>query len=164
VLDAAERGKLSLPRVLTARILAFIALQEAKPAYDAYRSYLSACRAAGGFGVEPPFEALELFFEQVNEHAWVAEVREIAAMGCNELFTRVVASTENVQLKEVSATLDTQLAAAPATGPEVARTCALKACVLSRLGQKAEALKFWKRAKAAAPDVAEFWSTNSLLA
>jgi hypothetical protein len=164
VLEHAERAKLSPPRVLTARIFAFIALREVKATYDTYRGYLEACRAAGGFGIEPPFQALELFFDQVNERGWAAEVHEIAAMGCNELFDRVVNSTEKAELHEVSVTLDTQLETAPASGPEVARACALKACVLTRLGQKTEALKFWKRAKAAAPEVADFWASNSLLA
>jgi hypothetical protein len=163
LLDAAEQHSLPKHRILTARILAFIALREARGAYDSYRSYLDACRAAGGFGVEPPFDALRLFFEDVNERAWAAEVREVAAMECNELFNRVLTG-ERAELTEVSATLDTQLETAPETGPQVARTCALKACVLSKLGQKAEALKFWKRAKDAAPDVAEFWKQNSLLA
>ena len=164
VLEAAERAKLSPPRVLTARILAHIALHEAKPAFDTYRGYLEACRAAGGFGVEPPLEALQVFFEQVNERAWATEVREVAAMECNEVFNRILSGAPREELQVVSVTLDTPLQTAAETGAEVARACALKACVLTRLGQKAEALKFWKRAKAAAPDVAEFWSTNSLLA
>ncbi|MBK7857090.1 MAG: hypothetical protein IPJ65_00440 [Archangiaceae bacterium] len=165
VLEHAEKSSLSLPRVLTARILALIALREAKAAFDAYRGYLEACRAAGGFNLEPPLDALELFFEQVNERAWATEVREVAAMECNEIFNRILGTeVPHEELHSVSITLDVQLESASETGAEVARACALKACVLTKLGQKTEALKFWKKAKAAAPDVAEFWSTNSLLA
>jgi len=164
VLDHPAASKLSPPPALTARILAHIALREVEGTWKAYRGYLNACRAAGGFGVDPPLDALRLFFEETNEHAKAAEVREIAAMECTELLGRVWGD-DPMELKAASVTLDERLEAAPvADKAEVARTCALKACVLTKLGQKAEALKFWKKADEAAPDVAEFWRQNSLLA
>jgi hypothetical protein len=165
VLEALVKGEVNVPhhRALTARILAHIALRETQAAFDAFRAYLGACRAAGGFGVEPPFDALELFFEEMNERAWANEVREVAAMECGQLLGRVIAG-DPTELNQVSAQLDQQLEKSGESGAEVARTCSLKACVLTKLGKKAEALKFWSRAKKAAPEVAEFWSTNSLLA
>jgi hypothetical protein len=85
-------------------------------------------------------------------------------MECSELLSRVWGD-DPMELQAVSATLDQQLETAPPSDQaQVARTCALKACVLQKLGKKAEALRFWKRATDAAPDVAEFWRTNSLLA
>ena len=90
--------------------------------------------------------------------------REVAAMECDELFNRALATDAKEELNAVNATLDVQLSTAPETGPQVARTCAVKAFVLGKLGLRTEALKFWKRARQAAPDVAEFWSTNNLLA
>lgn len=165
VLDhPAAASRLPVPRALNARILAHIALRETEATWRAYRAYLAACRAAGGFDVDPPLDALRLFFEEMNEHARAAEVREIAAMECTELLGRVWGD-DPMELKAASETLDQRLEEAPPVDPaEVARTCALKACVLQKLGEKAEALKFWKRADEAAPEVAEFWRQNSLLA
>ncbi len=164
VLDHPSASKLATPPALTARILAHIGLHEVEGAWKTYRAYLNACRAAGGFDAEPPLDALRLFFEEMNEHAKAAEVREIAAMECTELLGRVWGD-DPMELKAANVTLDQRLEEAPSTDhAEVARTCALKACVLTKLGQKAEALKFWKRAEVAAPDVAEFWRQNSLLA
>ena len=163
-LAAAHAAKRSTPRVLTARIHAYIALRETEGAWATYRTYLNACREAGGFDAEPPLDSLRLYFEEVNERAKAAEVREIAAMECSELLARVWGD-DPMELAAVSSTLDDQLEAAPAADQaQVARTCALKACVLTKLGKTAEALKFWGRAKEAAPDVAEFWRSNSLLA
>lgn len=163
VLEHAEAAKLSTPRILTARIHAHIALRDASQAWSAFQGYLAACRAAGGFDAEPPFESLKLFFEEVNERAWAVEVRETAAMECGQLLSRVIGEAEQSELQQVSATLDEQLAAS-ADQADVARKCALKACVLTKLGQGAEALKFWKKAKEAEPEVADFWKSNSLLA
>lgn len=164
VLEAAEAKKLSTPRILTARILAHIALREPQPAYQTYKSYLDACRAAGGFDQEPPFDSLHLFFDEVNERAWATEVREVAAMECEEFLGKVI-SKDHAELTEVSVQLDVQLETIAADDTEqVARKCALKACVLQKLGKKAEALKFWGKAKEASPEIADFWKANSLLA
>jgi hypothetical protein len=164
VLEHAEAKKLSTPHILTARIHAHIALRDAQGAWNAFHGYLNACRAAGGFEAEPPFESLRLFFEEVNERQWAIEVREIAAMECGQLLGRVLGEPDPTELMDVNAQLDAAMVGPVTDQAEVARTCALKACVLQKLGQKAEALKFWKKAKDAEPEVAEFWRTNSLLA
>lgn len=164
VLEHAEQAKLSTPHILTARIHAFIALREVDGAWSTFQSYLSACRAAGGFDAEPPFESLKLFFEEVNERQRAIEVHEIAAMECDQMLSRVLGEESTHELTVVSAELDVQIVEEAGDQKEVARKCALKACVLSKLGQKAEALKFWKKAKEAAPEVADFWQSNSLLA
>lgn len=163
VLEHAEQKRLSLAHILTARIHAFIALREADGAWQAFQSYLGACRAAGGFDAEPPFESLKLFFEEVNERRWALEVHEVARMECGQMLSRVLDADDHGELKQVSVELDVQIGA-QTDQAEVARSCALKACVLQKLGQKAEALKFWKKAKEAAPEVADFWQSNSLLA
>ena len=163
VLEHAEAKNLSPSHIHTARIHANIALRDAQAAWKAFHGYLDACRAAGGFEARPPFESLKLFFEEVNERQWAIEVREVAALECGHMLSKVIGETDHDELHQVSSELDGQLAAT-ADGADTARKCALKACVLQKLGRKAEALKFWKKATEAEPEVAEFWRTNSLLA
>ncbi|MBK7864509.1 MAG: hypothetical protein IPJ65_39095 [Archangiaceae bacterium] len=164
MLEHAEKSSLSLPRVLTARILALIALREAKAAFDAYRAYLEACRAAGGFNLRPPLDALELFFETGER----ARLGDRGARGRRDGVQRNLQPHSRHRgaarkLHSVSITLDVQLESASGPGPR-SRAPALKACVLTKLGQKTEALKFWKKAKGRRARRRRVLSTNSLLA